>query len=67
LWSAPETPDVLAALAVERNDVALANRILDLDSMIVCPHCGLSFEISEGLQRSDDDSDDHWPDLDDTL
>jgi len=49
LWSEQETPNVLAALAMERNDVALATRILDLDSMIVCPHCGLSFEIREGF------------------
>jgi uncharacterized protein YbaR (Trm112 family) len=63
LWSKLDTPDVLAALAVERNDVALANRILDLDSAIVCPHCGLSFEIREGIEDGDEDSANDWPDL----
>ena len=55
LWSELETPNVLAALAMERNDVALATRILDLDSTIVCPHCGLSFEIREAFTEEDED------------
>jgi rubredoxin len=63
LWSELETPNVLAALALERNEVALATRILDLDSTIVCPHCGLSFEIREGFRDEDEDLDDDWTDI----
>jgi hypothetical protein len=53
LWSPLETPDVLAALAVEKGVTALAIRILDLESSVVCPHCGLQFEIREGVEQNE--------------
>lgn len=48
-WPEPETGNVLAALALERNDFELATRILDLDSTIICPHCGRSFRLADGI------------------
>jgi hypothetical protein len=56
LWSKLETPNVLAALAMERNNSVLAARILDLDLAINCPHCGHSFEISEAIEGVDEAS-----------
>ncbi len=48
-WPKPETGNVLAALALEREASVLATRILDIDSMIACPHCDALSKLAETL------------------
>jgi hypothetical protein len=49
-WPEQETANVLAALARQKNDSNLATRILDLDATVICPNCGVSFCLADGLK-----------------
>lgn len=48
-WPEPETANVLAALALEREATDLATRILDIDSMVSCPHCNTATKLADAF------------------
>lgn len=48
-WLEFETASVLAALAKERGGSTLSTRILDLDAIVSCPHCGADFILSDAI------------------
>lgn len=49
-WVEADTGKVLAALALERGNPVLADRILDIDATVSCPHCDESFRLAQQLQ-----------------
>jgi hypothetical protein len=49
-WPLDDTPFVLAALADQFRDRLLADRILDLATVVACPYCRQRFELSSSLE-----------------
>jgi hypothetical protein len=48
-WAESETVVVLAALARERQNAVLSDRIMDLDAIVSCPHCSGQFRLAEAI------------------